>query len=129
MKMVKKSLVLFVLAAVLVASLAGCGGKPGAVKSPDTKNSESASILGKWDDTVDDTAVLEFKNDGTYVYSWLDPDEEELEWTGTYKINGTKTIIMTDDDDPDEEEIGTYVIDGDVLELDGMLAGEYIKVK
>ena len=128
MKITKRVLGVLLLAVILIVTLVACSG--GGSETPKSSTDDAMpSILGKWSDNVDETGVLEFKNDGTYLYTWDDPDGLELSWTGTYETKTGGIIVMTDGDYPDVEDTSNYSIKGDILELNSMLMGDYTRMK
>jgi|GEM_PF-6054261 len=117
MKKFTRAIVLLALAMVMSMTLASCGGGIAA-----------ADLYGQWSDDEDATAVLEFYDDGSYMYSWF--DEYELSWTGFYTVSGGK-IAVTDHDYPEEAAVNSNVsISGSTLTIgrDSIIGGTYQKI-
>jgi hypothetical protein len=91
----------FLLTALLLLALTGCGG--------------GSSIVGKWTDAADyGTAVIEFTRDGQVkTYSPLMPD---LMIAMDYKVNGTD-ITMTAGEGEESSSTGVFRVEGDTLYL------------
>jgi hypothetical protein len=121
LKILVKPAILLLLALAVCLSLVACSG--------------GNTLVGKWSDDDDETAVMEFFKDGTYLYSWevyrvdLGFTGTYLEFTGTYKVEGNK-ITITDDDDPDRKDTDDFTIAGNKLNIKGgLLEGDYTKIQ
>ena len=84
------------------------------------------NIIGGGRKDDDETTLIEFKSDGTYIFTWND---SALTWTGRYKIETINTITTTDDDVPGEEDEYRCVVSGDDLEIHGIMSGKYTRIK
>ena len=104
----KRILALLLTCLLALGLFAACGGEP-------------ANLVGAWGDDENSTAILEFKEDGTYTYMWME-DGDILGWGGTYEVKG-KQITITDDTDPDEVQTNSFSVKDNKLTMNVPLLG------
>jgi len=114
MKRIAKTIALILAMLLLGLTLGACVG------------SSPSSVVGRWSDNDDDTAVLEFKSNGTYTYAWSD-EGYELSWSGTYTVTGN--TIQVNYEDWEMESSDTFFIAGRLLTIQGgIVGGTYTKM-